>query len=197
MGGRSCSKSTSAAGGTETKLDHGTPTPPPVENIKKYARTDNHSTPRHRALKRKTAPKKHWEQQADDVIISGCGWGRTYTNPSGSAAWAGCTMAGAASTNAATASAAGAGLGSPGASEVAPFTAEALRSFSASFCARSSKFAGGVRGSMYLTRTCTSSRLLRGRRLSRHCFRRRKMTPISLVNAVAALNDTDALDGII
>ena len=88
---------------------------------------------------RNTVPRKHWEQQADGAIISGCGWGRTDRNPPGSAAWASCAVAGTATAyadtaTAATASATGAGLGSRAASEVPPFTAEALRSFSLFLC---------------------------------------------------------------
>jgi hypothetical protein len=62
-GGLRCSKSTSAAGGTETKLDHRTPTPPPVENLKNKRALQNkahHITEhlRERPLRKNTGNNK-------------------------------------------------------------------------------------------------------------------------------------------
>ena len=103
--------------------------------------------------------------------------GRTYTNPPGCVVAgyvvAGAAMAYAATAYAATARAAGEGLGSRGASEIILFTAKALRSF---LCENKQVFWWVSRiSALYLNVHNLLQRLLRGLRLPRLCFRRKKM----------------------
>ena len=106
--------------------------------------------------------------------------GRTYTTPPGYAlagyVVAGAAMAYAAAAYATTARAAGEGLGSLGASEVVPFTAKALRSFSLFLCENKQVCWWVSRiSALYLNVHNLLQRRFRGRRLPRHCFRRRKI----------------------